>query len=351
MNEHQDTRPSPLSPKASRMIARDAPDHPEQVDLFGIAHTAIAQYGLDPHSRIELLDISENATFKVIDPTSDEAIVLRVHRPGYHTQAEVLSELDWLEALSAQAGVRTARVVCTSHGERIALIHAGEPETRMCVAFEFLNGAPPAEAQLSDSFRALGSITARMHRHALGWRRPAGFARFAWDLDAAYGQAPRWGDWRHGIGVGRAEVAVLERLQDTLTRRLIAYGTGAERYGLIHADLRLANLLADGDQLAVIDFDDCGWGWYVYDLAAGLSFIEHEPVVPELIDSWLEGYRIERDFSREDEREIRTFILFRRLLLTAWIGSHSTVEFARNLGAGYTVGTCALAEQYLSTYS
>jgi hypothetical protein len=40
--------------------------------------------------------------------------------------------------------------------------------------------------------------------------------------------------------------------------------------------------------------------------------------------------------------------MFRRLLLLAWIGSHQGVDIAAELGAGYTRGTCDLAETYLS---
>jgi len=79
-----------------------------------------------------------------------------------------------------------------------------------------------------------------------------------------------------------------------------------------------------------------------------VSFIEHHPRVPEMIDSWLRGYRSVRELPREDEAEIWTFIMLRRLLLVAWIGTHTGVEIARELGAGYTAGTCELAERYLN---
>lgn len=142
--------------------------------------------------------------------------------------------------------------------------------------------------------------------------------------------------------------AVLSRLEAELRRRLARYGTGPDRYGLIHADLRLANLLVDdATGISVIDFDDCGFGWYLYDLGAALSFIEHHPDVPLMVDSWLRGYRSVLDLPKEDEDEVWTFILFRRLLLVAWIGTHTGVDIARELGAGYTAGTCELAERYL----
>src|SRR5260221_13336109 len=76
-----------------------------------------------------------------------------------------------------------------------------------------------------------------------------------------------------------------------MRQRLASYGRGEDRFGMIHADVRLANLLADGDDIQVIDFDDCGFGWFMFDLATAVSFMEHDPRVPELCDAWVRGYR------------------------------------------------------------
>src|SRR5262249_56109984 len=101
----------------------------------------------------------------------------------------------------------------------------------------------------------------------------------------------RWGRWQDGIGVGPAEREILGRLDATLRARLAAFGTGPQRYGLVHADTRLANLLVDGDAVSVIDFDDSGFSWFLYDVGTSVSFFEHEPHVPALVDAWLSGYR------------------------------------------------------------
>ena len=133
-------------------------------------------------------------------------------------------------------------------------------------------------------------------------------------------------------------------------RRLAAYGKGPDRFGLIHCDLRLANLLVDGEAVKVIDFDDCGFGWYMYDAATPVSFYEHEPQVPELIDAWVSGYRRVARLPAEDEAEIPTFVMLRRLLLVAWIGSHSETDLARSMGVAYTEGTVGLCEAYLRRF-
>jgi Ser/Thr protein kinase RdoA (MazF antagonist) len=262
-----------------------------------------------------------------------------------------------MDALRAEAGVRTPRVLPAADGRRVVPVReAGGPAERYCVRFEFLPGTEPGAGPADDPalagahFAELGEITARMHRHAREWSRPAWFTRFHWDYPAAFGQQARWGRWQDGIGVGPSERRVLTRLDNVLRARLRAFGSGPERYGLVHADTRLANLLVHDGSVSVIDFDDAGFSWYLYDLGTTVSFFEHEPVVPALVDSWLEGYRRAGRLSAGDEAEIWTFIMFRRLLLVAWIGSHRAVDIAAELGSGYTQGSCDLAESYLSTH-
>jgi hypothetical protein len=44
--------------------------------------------------------------------------------------------------------------------------------------------------------------------------------------------------------------------------------------------------------------------------------------------------------------EIPTFVVLRRILLTAWLASHAELPFARQLGAAYTQGTVTLAREF-----
>ncbi len=114
--------------------------------------------------------------------------------------------------------------------------------------------------------------------------------------------------------------------------------------------MRLANLLIDGETVKVIDFDDCGFSWHLYDAATAVSFFEHEPHVPDLLAAWVEGYRKALPLSAEDEAEITTFVMLRRMLLVAWIGSHSETDLAKSMGVAYTEGTVPLCEDYLTKF-
>jgi Ser/Thr protein kinase RdoA (MazF antagonist) len=318
-------------------------------DYDPFARAVLEPFGFSARASLSLLSLSENATYRVDDPRDGRTAVLRVHRTGYHPPGAVASELAWLQALRRDEGLLTPEVFAAADGREVVDVTIGAV-TRQTVLFEFLDGTEPPEEHLAEKFELLGEICARMHRHSLGWARPASFVRFSWDFDCCVGETGRWGRWQDGVGVGPEELAVLGRAAAVMRDRLRRFGSGPERFGLIHADMRLANLLVSGSDIQVIDFDDCGFGWFLFDLGASLSFFEHDPRVPALCDAWQRGYRRVRPLAA-DAAEIPTFVLLRRLQLVAWVGSHRFADSARDLGAEFTRGACELAERYLLSYS
>jgi Ser/Thr protein kinase RdoA (MazF antagonist) len=348
------------APEASTAEASTAEsstaESPEQI-LLGydpFARAALQHFGFSERARLSLLSLSENATYRIDDPAGGRTAVLRVHRTGYHPPGAVASELAWLQALRADEGLRTPAVFPAADGREVVDIQIGAA-ARQVVLFEWLPGAEPPQEQLAEQFELLGEICGRMHRHSQTWARPESFVRFSWDFDCCVGSRARWGRWQDGVGMGRQELETLGRAAALLEDRLRRFGTGPDRFGLIHADMRLANLLVSDDSdnsddgIRVIDFDDCGFGWYLFDIGASLSFIEHQPEVPELTAAWLTGYRGVLPLPEQDAAEIPTFVLLRRLQLVSWVGSHRFAKDAIELGADFTQGACELAERYLST--
>jgi Ser/Thr protein kinase RdoA (MazF antagonist) len=318
--------------------------------LEAIARDALLQYGIGSDAGLSLLNISENATFRVDNPVTDLTTVLRVNRPGYHSYRAIESELAWIRALHEEQIVRTANVLPALNDSLVTIGKHLDGEQRHAVMFEWVAGTEPPSDRLVQDFEELGVITARLHRHARSWKRPEWFTRFRWDYETSIGPRGHWGRWQDGMGLDRDQHAQLARLDAALRDRLAAFGTGDERFGLVHADMRLANLLVDESSVTVIDFDDCGFSWFMYDLGSSLSFIEDDPRVPEMIDSWVTGYRTEAPLSREDEAELPTFVLLRRLLLVSWISSHAETDLAQEMGVEFTRKSCDLAEDYLSRF-
>ncbi len=95
-------------------------------------------------------------------------------------------------------------------------------------------------------------------------------------------------------------------------------GTGPDVFGLIHSDLHQENYLFHRGRVRAIDFDDCGWGHFVYDLAVTLSELQHLPDAAALRAGLLRGYRTVRPLPPEHERYVEVFSALRVLKLTLW---------------------------------
>lgn len=350
------------------------------LELTEVLDEVLAAYDLGPEPGASLLNISENVTYRVDDVPGGRRWALRLHRPGYHTVEEIAAELAWVGSLRAEGVVATPRVVANRSGAAVTTVRRG-PAVRCAVLFEWVDGVSPEPADTSalvSSFGVLGEIAGRLHEHARRWARPPGFRRFTWSWPTTLGVDGRWGSWRAGVVAALGErsgpvLAVLGPAVAEMERALAAYGRGPDRAGLIHADMRLANLLvaapaasearaggpagrpvgrlagrpAAGPEPHLIDFDDCGFGWFLYDLAAALSFLEHSPAVPELVAAWLDAYQRQRALAAADLAMVPTMVLLRRLLLVAWLGTHPHSDAVPDI-ADYVHQSADLARGYLA---
>src|SRR6476620_9224525 len=294
-------------------------------DHESYARAALTAYGRDRDSPLRLLSLSENATYLVDD---GDPVVLRVHRPGYHSLEAIRSELRWMAALREQTPVVTPELIPARDGsDVVSATVAGN--TLHVDAVTFITGCTAEEQHDVVGFDELGRITAAMREHVESWVAPEYFTRFTWDVEA-----------------------IVERAAAEVGGRLTEFGSDTDRFGLIHADVRMANLMIDPDKgaasITVIDFDDCGWSWYLFDLAAVVSFIEDTPEAERMISDWLRGYLEVRDISAEHLAMIPTLVMLRRLMLTAWVASHADADAAIAFTDGYATGTARLAQRYLT---
>lgn len=325
------------------------PGLPSNHDAF--ARASLPSYGHSVDSPIRLLSLSENATYLVED---DEPMVLRVHRPGYHSVAAIQSELAWMTALRTQTPVITPELIHARGGSDVVVAEVAGDILHVD-AVSFVPGCTAEEDPDSVGFDELGRLTALMHEHARHWSAPAGFTRFRWDLETILGPDARWGNWRLAPGLSEHDRDWIQRASDDISVRLTGFGCGPDRFGLIHADMRLANLMVNpadpGSGITVIDFDDCGWSWYLADLGAAVSFIEDTPAGERIIADWLTGY-FEVGTIAEDHLEvIPAFVMMRRIMLTAWIASHFDADAAIGVGADFAPNTARLAQRYLEDRS
>ncbi len=317
--------------------------------LQRLVEQSLPLWDLPEGTTATLMNVSENATYRLDAPDGSKT-VLRVHRENYHTLNGIQTELDWLHALQNDAGIITPQAIAGRDGREIQEdIVDGLPVKRQMVLFEFIDGIEPSEDHdLIEPFRRLGEVGALLHHHAMGWKRPAYYERLVWDHEHVAGPNPNWGNWRDGPISDPAHIAQFERLERGMVERLNRYGRGPERFGLAHADLRLANLLLVGDSTRVIDFDDCGDAWFLYDLATALTLIDNIEATPALVEAWLDGYARHRQLDDDDLAAIASLIMMRRIAMMAWFGTHPDTTLAQDHRDPFPSETCEMAEAYLS---
>jgi Ser/Thr protein kinase RdoA (MazF antagonist) len=256
----------------------------------------------------------ENRVYRVSTPQGDFA--LRLKRPGYRSDAELLAELQWLEAMYA-AGVKVPRPQPALSGSLLETIGAqrvdmigwlpGTPLGR--------SRAPLALADAPRVFRKLGAAMADLHEACDSWIKPAGFQRCAWDIEGLLGDAPLWGAFWKNPTLDAETRTLFETFRDFARKDLDRLAEGLD-YGLIHADLVRENVLVDGQQLRMIDFDDGGWGFRLFDVATALFKNRQEPGYDRLKTALLAGYRSRRAL---DTTALDLFVVLRAVSYVGWI--------------------------------
>jgi Ser/Thr protein kinase RdoA (MazF antagonist) len=168
----------------------------------------------------------------------------------------------------------------------------------------------------------VGDLMARLQDHAARWTPPDGFTRPRVDNLEVLRRGPA-DDFNPAIAervirtiaaLGTPEAAALvSRAIQKVWATLRELGQGPDVFGLIHADLHHRNVLFHKGIAAAIDFDDCGYGHWLYDLAVPLTALQRRPDYRALREALLSGYRERRSLSGEQEGLLDTFMALRQI--------------------------------------
>ena len=327
--------------------------------LESVARAALRRWSLGDVCVLELLKHRENAVFAV--RCRDGArYALRVHRPGYHSDRALRSELRWMTALR-EAGVLTPEVVPTVDGELVARAAAGPGTVEyQCDLLSWVDGQPLGSAEersyadgeaVARTYSAAGRLAALMHNHSSNWLFPADFERDSWDEAGCIGPSALWGDWGDHQGLTAGERSLLEAAVLRALEALAAFGKGADRYGLIHSDLVPDNLLDDGARTVIIDFDDCGFGWHLWELVTAVFWhFDSESWEPAL-RSFIGGYREHRPLPDEHLELLPVFLFVRGLVYIGWCHTRRETDTAAEIYDFVVSTTSAMAHRILGETS
>lgn len=307
---------------------------------------ALDRWGL-AGARATLAAARENRVYRV--ETGAGALALRVHRPGYREDAELAAELSWVKAL-AERGFPVAEPVAARSGAYLERVGGAQVDV-----IRWLDGAPlgarlpgMSNGARRATFRRLGETIAALHEISDAWTRPEGFTRWSWDRDGLVGERPLWGRFWENPTLDAEDRRLMEWLRDA-ARDAFDGALGRLDYGLIHADLVRDNVIVgysdgggadDGGPIRLIDFDDAGFGFRLFEIATALLNHADEPDYDALKAALLAGYRARRPL---DDNRLDWFMALRAATYVGWVVPRLAEDGAPERNLRYIARTRRLA--------
>jgi Ser/Thr protein kinase RdoA (MazF antagonist) len=269
-----------------------------------LASAALAAYGL-AGVQFKLFRQAGNTLFRVVASDTDSAksaedlyehgqYLLRIHHPGYQSAKAIELELAWLAAMSWEANLPVPQPVPTADGKLLTQVSiAGIPGKRNCSLLRWLKGRFVTKGIRAKHYKAQGRLMARLHDYAARWRPPSNLTKRRYDWkglfrdDSGTGM-PASEAWELLPQTYREPFEIVARRVKLVMKKL---GQGPDVFGLIHADLGVdANVLFWRGEARAIDFDESGFGYWVYDLSIALEHCREDAEYPQFRDALLDGY-------------------------------------------------------------
>ncbi len=304
--------------------------------LRRLGQSALASYGLEG-ARLRPLRHEHNTTFRV--DANGGPYVLRINRPGVHTAATIGSEMAWLTALRRETDLGVPEPMTTRDGSPVVVASdVGVPEPRVSVLLRWLDGRFVDKRLAPRHMRLVAALQARLHDHADGWTPPVGFARPRTDTltDSAKresiagsagaarpGEHPTRGDAERSLRLveellSAEDAALFAAALDVVWTATRELGAQPDTFGLIHGDLHYQNVLFRAGEVQAIDFDDCGWGFYLYDLEVPLWELESREGYAAMRTALRDEYSRLRPLPARYESHMAAFAVLRRMQILIW---------------------------------
>jgi len=301
----------------------EALDYAGQLErLRGAARDALNHYGLE-NATIQPVMYVNNAVFRV-SAANGTAYALRIHRPGHKRVEWIQSELEWLRALRRETKLHIPLPIERREGGLLTMARVeGLDEPVTCALFAWIDGQPIQWDMITtEHAHQAGLFLARLHNFSRQFVPPPGFARPRLDWEGLFGDDSPYnpGD---GAAIFTAEQrAVFAQVEARVGEVMDRLGHTPDTFGLIHADFIVKNFLFKAGDLYVIDFDDGGWGYYLYDLAPLLTQMKGEARYADIYDAYWKGYISVRPLPESDQAHLETFIAARHLASCRWMAGN-----------------------------
>ena len=296
----------------------------QQALYLDLARQSLRCWDLDVEA-VCWLAYSTNAIFAV--RAADARFVLRLSLPGRVSEAGLRAELEWLRAIRRRTHLLAPNPVpLVSDGQKrlyVSVTHERlpPPHSVYCALFGHIAGHSKSARELSAADCCqIGRYLGKLHQDAQ-FGPPIGSGRPRLDKAGLFGEDSPYQSAHEDQALDAGQRAVFARVAQRVGDVMARLDGERENFGLIHADLLAKNVLFDGDQIAALDFEYSGWGYFLYDLAPLLWQLrgERRADYAPLEAALLAGYQSQRVDAPLDREALEAFIAARQLASCRWL--------------------------------
>ena len=286
------------------------PEHETSDRFERLARKALASYGL-AEARLRDLKAASHSAFEVRTGDPARHYALRILGPdGDLKQLE--RETLWLTALCQDTDLVVPEPVLSMDGHLVRKVAiAGVHGVRPCVLLRWADGSSVDEDLTPDHVNRVGRSVAALHVHAETFRWPE-------EITPPRRNATLMSEVLDirllKSAFDASEINLFRTAIDRIAETMARLRDGPEVAGTIHGGLhRRSVLFAGNGDVRLVGFDGCRWGYYAYDLAVVVGWIERREAAEEMLDELFEGYRTIRSLPDEVKRSVPTFAALRAI--------------------------------------
>ena len=294
-----------------------------------LARLALRAYDVSPQAELTPIRLLNNAVFRVDDGAGAQ-LVLRVHRPEYRDVAHIHSEIEFLAFVCDQVEgtqVRVPRPVVARSGDVVV-----EVEGRQCTLLTWVEGRVlrVGRGLGPRAVHELGRALAQLHDAAEQFRPSPGFDAPTWDADGMFTEASPYRPGPFEEVLSHEDLALFREVEERTRATFDLLERTGHALRVIHSDFVLVNChfrrRRDGWGIGVLDFDDLGWGYPLYDLCPLLgNLVDFPDRYQPLRHEFLAGYRSVRSLPPELEVHLPVLMAARHAGVCVWLfGLHRT---------------------------
>ncbi len=278
----------------------------------------------------------------------DDDFILRISHSLRRTPQLIHGEVDFINALAA-CGAGVARAIPSARGNLVELIDDEQGGHFLATTFVKAPGRPPSASDWTPQFaRTYGQAIGHMHAISTTYEP----VNSAW-------RRPQWDDpiMQEIESLLPPSEVITVRHYRALRRHLDSLPRDRD-YFLIHQDAHGGNFFVDdAGRFTFFDFDDCAYGWAIYDIAMVLFYAvtgnpDPDGFAARFMPDFLRGYAREYSLDPAWIVELPHFLKLREIDLYAVIHrSFDLDNISNSWAARFMRGRKARIEQgvpYLS---